>query len=68
MEDSKGNLVLRRVMPNTNVQGHGVFGANLEGPYKVTAALWEGTYYLSQLDGKPIPRAWNMKHLNKYYQ
>ncbi|XP_074374513.1 uncharacterized protein LOC141714916 [Apium graveolens] len=35
-----GDLVLRRVMPNTKVVSHGVFGANLEGPYKIkTSAL-----------------------------
>ena len=39
-----GDLVLRRVMPNTKVPGHGVFGANWEGPYRVRAVLWEGTY------------------------
>lgn len=35
-----GDLVLRRVMPNTKIQGHGVFGANWEGPYKVRTVLW----------------------------
>ncbi|XP_074326490.1 uncharacterized protein LOC141664435 [Apium graveolens] len=36
-----GDLVLRRVMPNTKVPGHGVFGANWVGTYKVKAVLWE---------------------------
>ena len=63
-----GDLVLRKTMPNTKIPGHGVFGANWEGPYKVRAVLWEGTYHLSELDGKRIPRAWNAEHLKKYYQ
>lgn len=63
-----GDYVLRRVMPNTKIQNHGVFGANWEGPYRVRAVLWEGTYYLADMEGKHIPRAWNMEHLKKYYQ
>ncbi|XP_074374821.1 uncharacterized protein LOC141715244 [Apium graveolens] len=63
-----GDLVLRRVMPNTKVPGHGVFGANWEGPYKVKSVLWEGTYHLTDMNDKLIPRAWNAEHLRKYYQ
>ncbi|XP_074358004.1 uncharacterized protein LOC141697496 [Apium graveolens] len=63
-----GDLVLRKVMPNTKIAQHGVLGANWEGPYKVKAILWKGTYRLKDLDGKPIPRAWNAEHLRKYYQ
>ncbi|XP_074351547.1 uncharacterized protein LOC141690667 [Apium graveolens] len=63
-----GDLVLRKVMPNTKIAQHGVLGANWEGPYKVKAILWKGTYRLEDLDGKLIPRAWNAEHLRKYYQ
>ncbi|XP_074342683.1 uncharacterized protein LOC141680323 [Apium graveolens] len=63
-----GDLVLRKVMPNTKIAQHGVLGANWEGPYKVKAILWKGTYRLEDLDGKLIPQAWNTKHLRKYYQ
>ncbi|XP_074351825.1 uncharacterized protein LOC141690972 [Apium graveolens] len=63
-----GDLVLRKVMPNTKIAQHGVLGANWEGPYKVKAILWKGTYPLEDLDGKLIPRAWNPEHLRKYYQ
>ncbi|XP_074336871.1 uncharacterized protein LOC141674045 [Apium graveolens] len=52
-----GDLVLRKVMPNTKIAQHGVLGANWEGPYKVEAILWKGTYRLEDLDGKLIPRA-----------
>ncbi|XP_074374200.1 uncharacterized protein LOC141714585 [Apium graveolens] len=63
-----GDLVLRRVMPNTKVVSHGVFGANWEGPYKIKSVLWEGTYHLNDMQDKLIPRAWNTEHLHKYYQ
>ncbi|KAK1403386.1 hypothetical protein POM88_002991 [Heracleum sosnowskyi] len=63
-----GDLVLRRVMPNTKVVNHGVFGANWEGPYQIKSVLWEGTYHLSDIRGKLIPRAWNSEHLRRYYQ
>ncbi|XP_074360169.1 uncharacterized protein LOC141700261 [Apium graveolens] len=58
-----GDLVLRKVMPNTKIAQHGVLRANWEGPYKVKAILWKGTYHLEDLDGKLIPRAWNTEHL-----
>ncbi|XP_074377924.1 uncharacterized protein LOC141719443 [Apium graveolens] len=41
-----GDLVLRKVMPNTKNPQHGVFGANSEGPYKIKAILWKGTNHL----------------------
>ncbi|XP_074356112.1 uncharacterized protein LOC141695797 [Apium graveolens] len=63
-----GDLVLRKVMPNTKNPQHGVFGANWEGPYKIKAILWKGTYHLEDLEGKLVPRAWNAEHLRKYYQ
>ncbi|XP_074342003.1 uncharacterized protein LOC141679401 [Apium graveolens] len=58
-----GDLVLRKVMPNSKNPQHGVFGANWEGPYKIKAILWKGTYHLEDLEGKLIPRAWNAEHL-----
>ncbi|XP_074355687.1 uncharacterized protein LOC141695329 [Apium graveolens] len=63
-----GDLVLRKVLPNTKIAQHRLLGANWEGPYKVKAILWKGTYRLEDLDGKLIPRAWNAEHLWKYYQ
>ncbi|XP_074323463.1 uncharacterized protein LOC141660380 [Apium graveolens] len=63
-----GNLVLRKVMSNTKNPKHGVFEANWEGPYKIEAILWKGTYHLEDLEGKLVSREWNTEHLRKYYQ
>ncbi|XP_074374259.1 uncharacterized protein LOC141714652 [Apium graveolens] len=63
-----GDLVLRKVMPNTKNPQHGVFGANWEGPYKIKAILWKGTYHLEDMEGRLVPQAWNTEHLRKYYQ
>ncbi|XP_074346734.1 uncharacterized protein LOC141685539 [Apium graveolens] len=52
-----GDLILRKVMPNIKKAQHVVLGANWEGPYKVKAILWKGTYLLEDLDDKLIPRA-----------
>ncbi|XP_074362634.1 uncharacterized protein LOC141702948 [Apium graveolens] len=63
-----GDLMLMKVIPNTRNPQHGVFEANWEGPYKIKAILWKGTYHLEDLEGKLVPRAWNAEHLRKYYQ
>ncbi|XP_074356003.1 uncharacterized protein LOC141695673 [Apium graveolens] len=63
-----GDFVLRRLMPNTKVASHGVFGENWEGPYKIKSVLWEGTYHLNDMQDKLIPRAWNAEYLCIYYQ
>ncbi|XP_074327611.1 uncharacterized protein LOC141665525 [Apium graveolens] len=52
-----GDLVLRKVITNTRIPQHGVFGANWEGPYKIKSILWKGTYHLEDLEGKMVPRA-----------
>ncbi|XP_074363508.1 uncharacterized protein LOC141704072 [Apium graveolens] len=63
-----GDLVLRKVMPNTKKPHHRVFEANWEGPYKIKAILWKDTYQLEDMEGKLVPRTWNAEHLRKYYQ
>ena len=63
-----GDLVLRKMMPNMRVPAHGAFGAKWEGPYIIKTVLWEGTYHLTDMDGRLIPRAWNAQHLKRYYQ
>ena len=63
-----GDLVLRKVMDHKKVPGEGKLGPNWEGPYRVTSALGNGAYYLTDLAGKSIPRPWNVANLKKYYQ
>ena len=63
-----GDLVLRKMMPGMKVPGHGVFGANWEGPYRIRAEIFGGAYYLEDMQGEPISKAWNAEHLKKYYQ
>ncbi|XP_074344425.1 uncharacterized protein LOC141683579 [Apium graveolens] len=60
-----GDLVLRKVMPNTKNPQHEVFGANWEGPYRIKSILWKGTYHLENMEGKLVPRARNAEHLRK---
>ena len=63
-----GELVLRKVMDHKRVPGEGKLGPNWEGPYKITAVVGNGAYYLEDLNGKAIPRPWNIANLKKYYQ
>ena len=63
-----GDLVLRKMMLAMKVPGHGLFGANWEGPYRIRAEIFGGAYYLEDMQGEPISKAWNAEHLKKYYQ
>ncbi|XP_060972480.1 uncharacterized protein LOC115717832 [Cannabis sativa] len=63
-----GDLVLRKVMPNTKNPTHGVFGDNWEGPYLIAEKIGHATYRLTELDGTAIRRAWNDESLKFYYQ
>nr|XP_017233243.1 PREDICTED: ethylene-responsive transcription factor ERF011-like [Daucus carota subsp. sativus] len=47
------------------IPAHGAFGAKWEGPYIIKTVLWEGTYQLTDMDGRLIPRAWNAQHLKR---
>ena len=62
------DLVLRKVLPNTQEAGAGALGPNWEGPYKIVKVLQPGTYRLARMDDTELPRAWNAEHLRKYYQ
>ena len=42
-------------------------GPNWEGPYMVTTNLDNGAYWLQELDGKAIPRMWNVTHMKFYF-
>ena len=64
----EGDLVLRKVLPNTMEVNARVLRPNWEGPYIITEVLRHGTYKIKQLNGKLVPRSWNAEHLRLYYQ
>ena len=63
----EGDLVLRKVLPNTKEVNAGVLGPNWESPYMIAEILRPGTYRLKRLDGKMVPRSWNAELLRPYY-
>jgi hypothetical protein len=62
-----GDLVLRKVMANTKNLNDGKLRPNWEGPYKVISFAGVGAYRLIDIDGKPVPRPWNICNLKKYF-
>ena len=62
-----GDLVLRKVVANTRKPNEGKLGPNWEGPYKVISQAGVGAFRLEGMDGKPIPRPWNICNLRKYF-
>ncbi|XP_074288756.1 uncharacterized protein LOC141613913 [Silene latifolia] len=62
-----GDLVLRKVFPNTMNQSAGKFAYNWEGPYRIEGIVGNGAYKLETMDGEGVPRSWNIIHLKKYY-
>lgn len=49
------------------LQSTGKLGPNWEGPYKVTTVLSGEAYKLTDMEGKNLPRPWNINHLKKFY-
>jgi hypothetical protein len=62
-----GDLVLRKVFPNTKNKDAGKFAAKWEGPYHISEIANNGAYRLIDLDGKEVPRPWNALHLKLYH-
>ena len=63
-----GNLVLRKVTPATKDPAQGKLGPTWERLYKVIHYSKQDSYHLKTLDGKKLPRPWNIEHLKKYHQ
>ncbi|GJR64297.1 hypothetical protein Tco_0010362 [Tanacetum coccineum] len=40
---------------------------SMEGPYEVTEALGKGAYKLRDMEGRELPRTWNICNLKKCY-
>ena len=62
-----GDWVLRKVLGNTVVPGKGKLSANWKGSYKVTGLASKEAYHLEDLDGKAVPRPWNVANLKIFY-
>ena len=54
-EFSAEDLVLRKVVGNMRDASVGKLAQTWEGPYKVTAIVGVGVYYLEDLDERPLP-------------
>ena len=66
-EFSSRDLVLRRVVANTRDINAGKLAPTWEGPYRVIAIVGVATYYLEDLDERPLPRPWNVHNMKKFY-
>ena len=63
----EGDLVLRKVLPNTKEVNAGVLGPNWERPYIIAEVIQPRTYIIKRLDDKLVPQSWNAEHLGSYY-
>ncbi|GKV06071.1 hypothetical protein SLEP1_g18002 [Rubroshorea leprosula] len=62
-----GDLVLRKA-GLTGFETHfGKLAPNWEGPYTVADVLHPGAYILQDVEGKRVPRVWNVNNLKKFY-
>ena len=66
-EFGAGDLVLRKVMGNTQDINAGKLAPTWEGPNRVTAIAGAGAYYLEDLNERLLPRPWNAHNLKKFY-
>ncbi|KAL0431913.1 UNVERIFIED_CONTAM: hypothetical protein Sradi_0817300 [Sesamum radiatum] len=58
------DLIFKKVEVSKHV---GKLDLTWEGPYKVTEIKKKGTYVLQDLEGKDLPRPWNIHNLKKFY-
>ncbi|XP_074299119.1 uncharacterized protein LOC141630149 [Silene latifolia] len=63
----EGDLVLRKVIPNTKAKNAGKLALTWEGPYLIDSIVGHGAYSLQTLDGEMIPRSWNISHLKLFH-
>ena len=63
-----GDLVLRKVTTAIKDPTQGKLGPTWEGPYRVVHYSRRGSYHLETVDGRRLPRPWNIEHLKKYHQ
>ncbi|GJZ82850.1 reverse transcriptase domain-containing protein [Tanacetum coccineum] len=56
-----------RANDSSHAEDTGKLGPKWEGPYEVTEALGKGAYKLRDMDGRELPRTWNICNLKKCY-
>ena len=61
------DLVLRKVVGNTENLAWGKLGPNWEGPYRFTSVAGIGAYYLEDLVERAVLHHWNVNNLKRYY-
>ncbi|KAL0344710.1 UNVERIFIED_CONTAM: hypothetical protein Sradi_4302300 [Sesamum radiatum] len=59
-----GDLVLKKVEVSKHV---GKLDPGWEGPFKLVEIKRPGTYKLHDMEGKDLPRPWNIHNLKKFY-
>ncbi|KAL2247788.1 UNVERIFIED_CONTAM: Gag-Pol polyprotein [Sesamum indicum] len=59
-----GDLVFKKVEASKHV---GKLEPPWEGPYKVNEIRRRGTYKLQDMQGRDLPRPWNIQNLKKFY-
>ena len=62
-----GDLVLRKAVGNMQDTNAEKLAQTWEGPYRFTAIVGVGAYYLEDLNERPLPRPWNVHNLKKFY-
>ena len=66
-EFNAGNLVLRRAVGSMCDTNAGKLAQTWEGPYRITAIVGVGAYYLEDMNEISLPRPWNAYNLKKFY-
>ncbi|GJX84718.1 hypothetical protein Tco_0335492 [Tanacetum coccineum] len=71
LEERREQAAIRDFLYRANDASHaedtGKLGPKWEGPYEVTEALGKGAYKLRDMDGRELPRTWNICNLKKCY-
>ncbi|XP_065049760.1 uncharacterized protein LOC135679707 [Musa acuminata AAA Group] len=61
------DLVLRRAEVSDPTRARDKLAASWEGPYRVIGVVRLGTYRLATMEGRPLPRTWNVRNLKKFF-
>ncbi|RWV76896.1 hypothetical protein GW17_00062366 [Ensete ventricosum] len=62
-----GDFVLRKTEVSDPTRSRGKLAPNWEGPYRVIDVIRDGTYTLTTMEGRMLPRTWHITNLRKFY-